>query len=133
MYVARHSSGAARRAAWRYRPCHCAACACARLQCCARILRTWHWHRFPRSAASTALRPSGTGLELKAGMIFTIEPMINAGGHETRTMSDRWTVKTRDRSLSAQWEDTVLVTPSGYEVLTVSTGSPQPPALFHSV
>src|SRR5260364_301729 len=44
----------------------------------------------------------GTGLELKAGMIFTIEPMINAGGHETRTMSDRWTVKTRERSLSAR-------------------------------
>src|SRR5260363_88766 len=78
-------------------------------------------------------RKDHAGLELKAGMIFTIEPMINAGGHETRTMSDRWTVKTRDRSLSAQWEHTVLVTPSGYEVLTVSTGSPQPPALFHSV
>ena len=62
----------------------------------------------------------GTGLELKAGMIFTIEPMINAGRRDIRTMPDQWTVKTRDRSLSAQWEHTVLVTPEGYEVLTVS-------------
>lgn len=50
----------------------------------------------------------GTGLELKAGMIFTIEPMINAGKRDIRTMPDQWTVKTRDRSLSAQWEHTIL-------------------------
>jgi methionyl aminopeptidase len=62
----------------------------------------------------------GTGLELEAGMIFTIEPMINAGRRDIRTMPDQWTVKTRDRSLSAQWEHTILVTPEGHEVLTVS-------------
>lgn len=74
----------------------------------------------------------GTGLELKAGMIFTIEPMINAGSYETRAMSDRWTVKTRDRSLSAQWEHTVLVTSSGYEVLTISASAPQRPSFLHN-
>ncbi|CBJ38657.1 methionine aminopeptidase [Ralstonia solanacearum CMR15] len=70
----------------------------------------------------------GTGLELKAGMIFTIEPMINAGKRDIRTMPDQWTVKTRDRSLSAQWEHTILVTDTGYDVLTVSAHTPAPPA-----
>lgn len=70
----------------------------------------------------------GTGLTLQAGMIFTVEPMINAGRREIRQMNDGWTVKTRDRSLSAQWEHTILVTDSGYEVLTLSEGSPPPPA-----
>ncbi|MCA3839031.1 M24 family metallopeptidase, partial [Burkholderia sp.] len=69
----------------------------------------------------------GTGIELKAGMIFTIEPMINAGKRDIRTMPDQWTVKTRDRSLSAQWEHTVLVTETGYDVLTVSAGTPARP------
>lgn len=64
----------------------------------------------------------GTGIELKPGMIFTIEPMINAGKRDIRTMPDQWTVKTRDRSLSAQWEHTILVTETGHEVLTVSAG-----------
>jgi methionyl aminopeptidase len=67
---------------------------------------------------------AGTGLELQAGMIFTIEPLINAGGHETVISPDKWTVRTADHSLSAQWEHTVLVTESGYDVLTVSAGSP---------
>ncbi|TDN69683.1 type I methionyl aminopeptidase [Paraburkholderia sp. BL10I2N1] len=71
----------------------------------------------------------GTGIELQKGMIFTIEPMINAGRRDIRTMPDQWTVKTKDRSLSAQWEHTVLVTETGYEVLTVSTGTPARPAL----
>jgi len=70
----------------------------------------------------------GTGTEIKAGMTFTVEPMINAGKRDIRTMPDQWTVKTRDRSLSAQWEHTVLVTETGYEVLTVSAGTPAPPA-----
>jgi methionyl aminopeptidase len=70
----------------------------------------------------------GTGLELKTGMIFTIEPMINAGKRDIRTMPDQWTVKTRDRSLSAQWEHTILVTETGYDVLTVSAQTPAPPA-----
>ena len=72
----------------------------------------------------------GTGLELQAGMIFTIEPMINAGRRDIRTMPDQWTVKTRDRSLSAQWEHTILVTETGYEVLTVSAGTPARPAML---
>jgi len=62
----------------------------------------------------------GTGLELQAGMIFTVEPMVNAGKRHVRLLSDGWTVVTKDHSLSAQWEHTVLVTPGGYEVLTLS-------------
>ncbi|MFM0169522.1 type I methionyl aminopeptidase [Paraburkholderia sediminicola] len=69
----------------------------------------------------------GTGLELQTGMIFTIEPMINAGRRDIRTMPDQWTVKTKDRSLSAQWEHTILVTETGYDVLTVSAGTPARP------
>jgi methionyl aminopeptidase len=72
----------------------------------------------------------GTLDEMKAGMIFTVEPMINAGRREIREMGDGWTIKTKDRSLSAQWEHTVLVTPTGYEVLTVSPGMPAPPAFI---
>jgi methionyl aminopeptidase len=72
----------------------------------------------------------GTGEELKPGMIFTIEPMINAGRREIREMGDGWTIKTKDRSLSAQWEHMVLVTETGYEVLTLSAGSPPPPAFI---
>ena len=68
----------------------------------------------------------GTLAELKAGMIFTIEPMINAGRREIRELPDGWTIVTRDHSLSAQWEHTVLVTDTGYEVLTLSAGSPAP-------
>ncbi|KAF1008078.1 MAG: type I methionyl aminopeptidase [Burkholderia sp.] len=71
----------------------------------------------------------GTGIELVPGLIFTIEPMLNAGKRDIRTMPDQWTVKTRDRSLSAQWEHTVLVTPTGHEVLTISTGTPPRPTL----
>jgi methionyl aminopeptidase len=76
----------------------------------------------------------GTLEELVPGMIFTIEPMINAGRREIKEDRkggrpyDGWTIVTRDRSLSAQWEHTVLVTETGYEVLTVSAGSPPAPA-----
>jgi methionyl aminopeptidase len=70
----------------------------------------------------------GTLEELKAGMTFTIEPMINAGKRDIREAGDGWTIVTRDRSLSAQWEHTVLVTETGYEVMTLSAGSPPPPA-----
>lgn len=59
-----------------------------------------------------------TGLELTAGMTFTVEPMINVGKRFTKLMNDNWTVVTKDRKLSAQWEHTVLVTDTGYEVLT---------------
>lgn len=60
----------------------------------------------------------GTGLKLKTGMVFTIEPMLNQGKRHIKILSDGWTVHTKDRSLSAQWEHTILVTESGYEVLT---------------
>ena len=60
----------------------------------------------------------GQGLRLEPGMVFTIEPMINAGKRETQQMKDGWTVVTRDRSLSAQWEHMVAVTDTGFEVLT---------------
>ncbi len=68
----------------------------------------------------------GQGLKLQAGMVFTIEPMINAGKKEIKMLSDGWTVVTKDRSLSAQWEHTILVTENSYEVMTVSDGTPQP-------
>ena len=61
---------------------------------------------------------SGTGLAIEAGMTFTIEPMINAGKRHVKLLPDQWTVITKDRSLSAQWEHTVLVTDNGHEVLT---------------
>jgi methionyl aminopeptidase len=64
----------------------------------------------------------GTGMTLEEGMVFTIEPMLNAGGRETRELADGWTVVTQDRSLSAQWEHMVAVTPDGYEVLTAWPG-----------
>ena len=76
----------------------------------------------------------GTLETLEPGMIFTIEPMINAGRRDIKEDRkgnrpyDGWTIVTRDRSLSAQWEHTVLVTETGYEVLTVSAGSPPAPA-----
>jgi methionyl aminopeptidase len=60
----------------------------------------------------------GTGLVLEPGMIFTIEPMINAGKRHVKLMPDNWTVVTKDHSLSAQWEHTILVTDDGFEVLT---------------
>ncbi|MBI3140999.1 MAG: type I methionyl aminopeptidase [Rhodocyclales bacterium] len=71
----------------------------------------------------------GTGIELRAGMTFTIEPMINAGRAAISELPDGWTIVTKDRSLSAQWEHTVLVTDTGYEVLTLSAGAPPKPAI----
>jgi len=68
----------------------------------------------------------GAGTKLQEGMIFTIEPMVNAGKRDIKMLSDGWTVVTKDRSLSAQWEHTVLVTGTGFEVLTVSDGTPLP-------
>jgi methionyl aminopeptidase len=65
-------------------------------------------------------------------MIFTIEPMINAGRREIKETGDGWTIVTKDRSLSAQWEHTVVVTETGYEVLTVSAGSPPVPAFVQA-
>ncbi|MBK7119004.1 MAG: type I methionyl aminopeptidase [Comamonadaceae bacterium] len=70
----------------------------------------------------------GTLDELVPGMTFTIEPMINAGRRDIKELGDGWTIVTKDHSLSAQWEHTVLVTGDGYEVLTLSAGSPPPPS-----
>jgi methionyl aminopeptidase len=76
----------------------------------------------------------GTLEELKPGMTFTIEPMINAGRREIKDgpEKDGWTIVTKDHSLSAQWEHTILVTETGYEVLTLSAGSPTPPAFVQA-
>ena len=71
---------------------------------------------------------AGTGVEILPGMTFTIEPMINAGKAAISELPDGWTIVTKDRSLSAQWEHTILVTESGYEVLTLSAGAPPMPA-----
>ena len=62
---------------------------------------------------------AGTGLTLDAGMIITIEPMINLGKQHVKVLADGWTAVTKDRSLSAQWEHTILVTANGYEILTL--------------
>ncbi|NOT67654.1 MAG: type I methionyl aminopeptidase [Methylophilaceae bacterium] len=72
----------------------------------------------------------GAGAKLQAGMIFTIEPMINAGKRDIKQLGDGWTVVTKDHSLSAQWEHTILVTETGYEVLTLSAGAPAIPSLL---
>ena len=75
----------------------------------------------------------GTLDVLRPGMTFTVEPMINAGRKEVKESgSDGWTIVTKDHSLSAQWEHTVLVTEAGYEVLTLSAASPPPPAFVHA-
>ena len=61
-------------------------------------------------------------------MVFTVEPMVNAGRYGVTMLGDGWTVVTKDRSLSAQWEHMVVVTETGYDVLTVSAGTREPPA-----
>jgi len=61
----------------------------------------------------------GTGMDLRPGMTFTIEPMVNAGRRHVKLLPDGWTVVTKDHSLSAQWEHTILVTEDGHEVLTL--------------
>jgi len=68
----------------------------------------------------------GEGMELEPGMAFTVEPMINAGKRHTRQLPDGWTVVTKDHSLSAQWEHTILVTEQGHEILTRRTGEDIP-------
>lgn len=69
-----------------------------------------------------------TGVELEPGMTFTIEPMINAGRAAVSDLPDGWTIVTKDRSLSAQWEHTVLVTEEAFEVMTLSPATPPRPA-----
>ena len=62
---------------------------------------------------------TGEGITLEAGMIITIEPMINIGKKDVKVLGDGWTAVTKDRSLSAQFEHTILVTPTGFEILTL--------------
>ncbi len=73
---------------------------------------------------------AGTGMILEPGMTFTIEPMINAGKAAISELPDGWTIITKDRSLSAQWEHTILVTDTGYEIMTQSDGTPERPAII---
>ncbi|WP_085315890.1 type I methionyl aminopeptidase [Derxia lacustris] len=75
----------------------------------------------------------GTLDKLLPGMIFTIEPMVNAGRREIRELADGWTIVTKDHSLSAQWEHTLVVTETGYEVLTLSDASPAIPSWVRGV
>ena len=72
-----------------------------------------------------------TNVVLKPGMTFTIEPMVNAGKKEIRSMKDGWTVKTKDRSLSAQYEHTIVVTDNGCEILTLRKDDTIPAIISH--
>jgi methionyl aminopeptidase len=76
---------------------------------------------------------AGTGAQFQPGMIFTIEPMINAGKKDIRSLGDGWSIVTKDHSLSAQWEHSILVTETGWEVLTLSADSPPPPTFVTGV
>ena len=78
----------------------------------------WDERALPVTMAVLHYGDRGTGPLLREGMCFTIEPMVNAGKRGVKLLPDGWTVVTKDRSLSAQWEHTVLVTASGHEVLT---------------
>ena len=81
---------------------------------------SWNWPSISRRPTGTSLWYSKHRPNLKEGMCFTIEPMINIGSHKTKlSKNDGWTVETIDGRLSAQWEHTILVTSSGYEVLTL--------------
>ena len=86
------------------------------------VVREWGGHGVGRSlheAPSVShVRASGRGPKLRPGMTFTIEPMINTGGHEWKLLDDGWTVVTVDGSLSAQFEHTIAITPNGPEILT---------------
>ncbi|MFS7251995.1 type I methionyl aminopeptidase [Rahnella rivi] len=72
-----------------------------------------------------------SGVVLQAGMAFTVEPMVNAGDFRIRTMKDGWTVKTKDRSLSAQYEHTIVVTDNGCEIMTLRKDDTIPAILTH--
>lgn len=78
-----------------------------------------HVNHFPTRQPTATFEP---------GMVFTVEPMVNAGRYGVTMLGDGWTVVTKDHSLSAQWEHMVLVTETGYDVLTVSKGTQAPPA-----
>src|SRR5262249_40942098 len=94
------------------------------------VCRHRHGRKVHEEAAGLHYGRPGTGLVLEPGMTFTVEPMINAGKAGIRELADGWTIVTKDHSLSAQWEHTVAVTESGFEVLTQSAGSMAEPALL---
>ena len=75
---------------------------------------------------------AGTGETLQEGMCFTIEPMVNIGKRQCKLLKDEWTVVTKDRSLSAQWEHTLLVTKNGVEILTLRSDDELPRVIEHS-
>lgn len=76
----------------------------------------------------------GTGVKLQEGMVFTIEPMLNLGKRDVKEQGkDGWTIVTKDRSLSAQWELMMAVTATGYDILTWSDGSPTPPPFIQGI
>lgn len=87
------------------------------------------FHEAPHVNHFPVNRPTPTFVP---GMVFTVEPMVNAGRYGVTMLGDGWTVVTKDRSLSAQWEHMVLVTETGYDVLTVSKGTQAPPAFVKS-
>ena len=82
------------------------------------------FHGDPHVSHVPIATPTAT---FEPGMVFTVEPMVNAGRRHIMDLNDGWTVVTKDRSLSAQWELQIAVTPTGYDVLTVSAGSPEAP------
>jgi methionyl aminopeptidase len=86
------------------------------------VVREWGGHGVGKNLheppSVSHVRQPGRGPKLKPGMVFTVEPMINAGDHEWLLLEDGWTVVTKDGSLSAQFEHTVAVTQNGPEILT---------------
>lgn len=78
----------------------------------------WVWVEFHEAPHVYHKARKGSGEIIKPWMIFTVEPMINVWKHQCKVLVDNWTVKTKDKSLSAQWEHTILVTETGYEILT---------------
>ena len=124
MHVAGHRPGQARRASGRHRRKPSSSYAEEHGYT---VVREFCGHGIGTPVSTKSRRccttaSAGTGIELQAGMIFTIEPMINAGRAGIRELADGWTIVTKDHSLSAQWEHTVLVTRDGFEVLTLSAG-----------
>ena len=124
MHVARHPPGATRARGWATSARRSRA---TPRSTASRVVREFCGHgigrKFHEEPQVLHYGKPGTGLVLEPGMTFTVEPMINAGKPGIRELADGWTIVTKDHSLSAQWEHTVLVTETGFEVLTRSAGS----------
>ena len=78
----------------------------------------WVWVEFHEAPHVFHKAPKDSGEMIEVWMVFTVEPMLNIGKYHAKVLADKWTVKTKDKSLSAQWEHTILVTETGYEILT---------------